>query len=157
MIRCLGSPIRPTVANQIMEEFETMPINITTNPPRLWLRYVDDTFVIQRTKHSIQFLEHFNSIDPHIQFTEETLNTDGSIPFVDTLVSPRPGNALLTTVYGKTTHIDQHLHWDRHHSLSAKFSFFNTLAHRNRTAYVNNQMLHKGHYTWVYIPQIGLQ
>ena len=41
-----GFPISHIVVNLFMEEFETKVINITPNPPGLWLSYVDDTFVI---------------------------------------------------------------------------------------------------------------
>ena len=40
------------------------------NSPRLWLRKVDDTFVI--TKHDPQqMLEELNSIHPQLKFTSE--------------------------------------------------------------------------------------
>ena len=52
-----------------------------------------------------------------------------------------PDNTLLTSEYKKTT--DHHLHWDRHHNLSAKYSVFNTLIHRAKTVYANIQLLHK--------------
>ena len=42
---------------------------------------------------------HAYSIDPHLQFIQETLNTDGSSPFLDTLVLPGPDNTLITSVY----------------------------------------------------------
>ena len=58
--------------NMFIEEFEIKVISTAPNPPRLWLRYVDDTFVIQQAEHSQQLLQHINSIDPHIQFTTES-------------------------------------------------------------------------------------
>ena len=72
-----------------------------------------------------------------------TPTTDGSIPFLDTLVSPGPDDILLTSVYRKPTHIDQQLQWDSHHSLPAKYNVFNTLTHRARRVYANTQLLHK--------------
>ena len=43
----MDSPISPLTTNLFMEEFESKAISITSNQPRLWLRNVDDTFVIQ--------------------------------------------------------------------------------------------------------------
>ena len=64
-------PTSPIVSNLFMEEFESKAISTAPNPPKLWLRYVDDTFVIQKAEYSKQFLHHISSIDPHIQFTTE--------------------------------------------------------------------------------------
>ena len=111
----MGSPISSIEA--FIEDFEIKAINTSTKPPRIWLRYVDDIFVIVKAEHSHQFLQHINSIDPHIQFTAETPNADGSIPFLDSLVSPGPDNTLLTTLHGKPILIDQYLHWDSHYNI----------------------------------------
>ena len=54
----------------------------------------------------------------------------GSLPFLDTLVTIEPDNTFSTTVYRKPTHTDQYLHWDSNHHITAKQSVFNTLAHR---------------------------
>ena len=101
--------------------------------PRLLLWYVNDTFVIQKAEHSNQFLQHMNTVDPHIQFTHDTADHQGPILFHDTLVTPGPDNTLLTTVYRKPTYTDQCLHWDIHHTFSANYSVFNTLTYRART------------------------
>ena len=104
-------PISPIVINLFVEEFETEVINTASNPLRLWLRYLDDTFVIQKTDHSHQVLQHINSIDLRMQFTTETPMSDRSIPFLDTLFLRGPGNTLFTTVYGKPTNTDHYLHF----------------------------------------------
>ena len=102
----MGSPISTIVAKQFMEKFEIKAISTATNLPRIWFRYVDDAFIIQKAEHSQQFLQHINSIDPHIHIPAEDPNSDGSLPFLDTLVTPAPDNTLLKTVYRKLTHID---------------------------------------------------
>ena len=77
-------------------------------------------------------LQHINNQDPHIQFTVEPTQ-QGSLPFLDTLVTIEPDNTFSTTVYRKPTHTDQYLHWDSNHHITAKQSVFNTLAHRAKT------------------------
>ena len=57
----LVSPFSPMVTNLLTEEFESKAIRTAPNPPRLWLRYVDDSFVIKQVEHSQQFLHHINS------------------------------------------------------------------------------------------------
>ena len=60
------------------------------NPPRIWLRFVDYTFVIHKAEHTQQFLTYLNSLDPNIQFTTESLDQQGCLPFLDTLMSQGP-------------------------------------------------------------------
>ena len=128
----MGSPISPLIANIFMEEFEVKALQSSPNPPSMWLRFVDDTFVINRTEHSQQLIQHINNQDPHIQFTVEPTQ-QGSLPFLDTLVTIQPDNTLSTSVYRKPTHTDQYLHWDSNHHITAKHSVYNTLAHRAKT------------------------
>ena len=95
------------------------------------LRFVDDTFVINRAEHSQDLLHHINNQDPHIEFTVEPTQ-QGSLPFLDTLVTIEPDNTFSTTVYREPTHTDQYLHWDSNHHITAKQSVYNTLAHRTK-------------------------
>ena len=139
----MGFPISPLIANLFMEEFEVKALSSVPHASHLWLRYMDDTFVIQEAKHSQQLLQHINSKDPHIQFTVEEPNQGGAVPFLDAVVSPGPSDTLITTVYRKPTHPDQYIHWDSNHIITAKHSVFNTLAHRTKIVCTNQYALHK--------------
>ena len=116
----MGSPISPLIANLFMEEFEVKALSIAPNPPCLWLRFVDDTLVIHKAEHSTQLLHHINSQDTNIQCTVEQQGTDGSIPFLDTKVTPGPNNTIHAAVYRKPTNTDQYLHWDSNLFITAK-------------------------------------
>ena len=128
----MSSSISPLIANIFMEEFEVQALSSFPPPPSLWLRFVDDTFVISKAEHSQDLLQHINNQDPHIQITVEPTQQD-SLPFPDTLITIQPDNTFSTTVYRKPTHTDQYLHWDSNHHITAKQSVFNTLAHRAKT------------------------
>ena len=84
-----------------------------------WLR----AFVINKAEHSQALLQHINSQDPHIQFTVEPTQ-QGSLPFLDTLVTIEQDNTFSTSVYWKPTHTDQYLNWGQqptHHSKTKCF------------------------------------
>ena len=137
----MGSSISPFITNLFMEEFEVKALNTAPHPPHLWLRFVGDTFVIQKTEHRQQ--HHINVQDPHIWFTMEETSWNGSLPFLDSKVTPCLNNILITTVYRKPTHMDQYLHWDSNHFIAAKHSVFNALAHRAKVVSNNQQSLHQ--------------
>ena len=137
----MGSPISPIVANLYMEDFENKAINTAECPSRVWKRFVDDTFVVTEAEKKQGFLEHINKVGPPINFTTEDAQTNGSIPFLDTIMMPQPDGSLLISVYRKPTHTDQYLHWNSHHHLSAKFSVINTLKHRAKTVCSNEHLL----------------
>ena len=59
----MGSPISLIVANLYMENFEMRALQSSPNPPSLWKRFVDDTFVIMKKAHKEEFLTHINSVD----------------------------------------------------------------------------------------------
>ena len=100
----MGSPLSPIVANIFMENFEKEPLETAPHPPSLWKRFVDDTFVILEPQHKDEFFHHINSLDENIKFTADATRADGSIPFLDTLVTPQSDGSLQTKVYRKPTH-----------------------------------------------------
>ena len=94
----MGSPISPIVANLYMEEFEARAIQSSPNPPLLWRRFVDDTFVVMKKCHREEFLQHLNSVDKNIQFTSEEPGPEGALPFLDILIKPDQEGRLHTSV-----------------------------------------------------------
>ena len=129
----MGSPISPIVANIYMEAFENTAISTALHPPRIWKRYVDDTFVIQYHSHKEEFLQHINTVNPSIQINVEAAKDDSSIPFLDTKITPEADGTFTIGVYRKLTHTDLHIPWDSKHNLAAKYSVIITLNHRAHT------------------------
>ena len=107
----------------------------------MWKRFVDETFVVIETAHKQNFLDHINSVDHHIQFTSENPRPDGSLPFLDILVTPGEDGSLSATVYRKPTHTNLYMQWDSHHTISSKYSVIGTLHHRARTICSSPQLL----------------
>ena len=97
--------------------------------------------MIQHQAHKEEFLRHINSVDPSIQFTVEESKGDGSILFLDTIITPKTGGTFTTGVYRKPTHTDLYLPQDSNHNLSAKYSVINTLTHRAYTTCSTPQLL----------------
>ena len=136
----MESPVSSIVANLYMKHFERKaPSTVTT--PRLWMRYVDDTFVIKQEGQKQTFLEHINKVDPAIMFTVEGNKENGFIPFLETLVKPDADNILSLTVYRKPMHTEEYLQGDSHHSLAARYSVISSLTHRARTVFTKPELM----------------
>ena len=137
-----GFLVSPIVANLYMEHLENKALG-TTSTSRVWMRYVDDTFVIIQEGKKQTFLEHISKVDPAIKFTVEGNQVNSAIPFIDTLVKPEADNTLSITVYRKPMHTDQYLQWDSHHNLAAKYSVISTPTHTARTVCTKPEVLKK--------------
>jgi hypothetical protein len=111
----MGSSLSPVVSNIFMEHFEKLAIDTTDLRPAVWLRYVEDTFVVwpHGSTRLQEFLHHLNSLRPTIQFTME-VKTNNTLPFLDVLVTKR-GLNLSTKVYRKPTHTGRYLNFKSDH------------------------------------------
>jgi ribosomal protein L19E len=100
----MGSPLGPTFADFFMDDFENEHFeDMKRLGVILWLRYVDDTFVILRNKDDLKNLKNFlNNQHENINFTVECETEDG-IPFLDTRVKRTSDSRLKTILYHKKT------------------------------------------------------
>ena len=76
----MGSPVSAVVANLYMEFFEELALETVPTRPRLWKRYVDDTFCVIRKGSTKELLRHLNGVRLTIKFTVE--QEDGTLPFL---------------------------------------------------------------------------
>ena len=75
-----------------METFEGLAF--TTNLAlKISKRYVDDTFCVIEEVNTGPSIDHLSSLRPTIQFTME-LEKDGSVPFLDTLLTRREDGSI---------------------------------------------------------------
>jgi len=130
----MGSPVSLLVADMYMEFLEQKAI--TTSPeeykPRLWKRYIDDILEVLKKDAVEGFTEHFNSIDEtgSIKFTYE-MEHEGSLLFLDILITRQQNGQLKLTMYRKKTQTDQYLHFESHHPLEHKISVIRILVARS--------------------------
>jgi len=93
----MGSPVSSVVANLVMENIETRALETFADPPRIWKRYVDDTFVIMKRSKLSEFLTQLNTIESSIQFTMKK-EKEGCLPFLDILIKRSPSGHLLSAL-----------------------------------------------------------
>ena len=87
----------------------------------MWLRYVDDVFVILPNTINIdQLVQQINTLHPSIQFTLE-LEINNSLPFLDILViKDLINHTFKFKVYRKPTHSNAYIHSFSHHNIQVK-------------------------------------
>ncbi|KAL9965271.1 hypothetical protein ACROYT_G029046 [Oculina patagonica] len=93
----MESPVSAVIANLYMESFEEQAIASSSYKPKIWKRYVDDTFTILDRENVDSFLQHLNNQQPSIHFTMET-ESDSNLAFLDTAVSREPDGRLTTSI-----------------------------------------------------------
>ncbi len=114
-----------------MEDFESKALASSCLLPKLWKRCVNDACVIwSHGKEKLElFFLHLNNQSSSIKFTME-FECNGSIPFLDILLSRNDDGSFSHQVFRKKTHTEQYLHANSHHFPAQKLGVLNTLATR---------------------------
>jgi hypothetical protein len=117
----MGNALSPVVSNIFMEHFEELVLRTPNHRPFLWLRYVDDTFVIwpHGPDRSQEFFDHINNLRPSVQLSMET-EADSKIPFLDVLLIKKQ-LTMTTTMYRKSSHTCRYLNSQSNHPPHVKF------------------------------------
>lgn len=100
----MGSPVSPIIANLYMERFEQRALESFPGlTPRVWLRFVDDTFVVVDKKDQTPFFDHIKSCDENIKFTQEEAQ-DNTLASLDTAIHREHNGPLSTKVCTASPH-----------------------------------------------------
>ena len=101
------------------------------NVPKLWEKYVDDILEIIPRGSTQALTDHLNQADPtnSTKFTHEE-ETEGKIPFLDTLICRKEDGSVKLQVHRKKTHTDQYLNFTSQHPLHQKLGVIRTLLDR---------------------------
>ena len=124
----IGASSSGPAAELFMERLEIRAMATFVDPPKIWKRYVDDTFAKLKKIMVEAFLAHLNSQHPRIKFTTE-IEKDGKISFLATLVHVLPDRSTKTTIYRKATHTDQYLDFQSNHHVKQKIGIISTFEH----------------------------
>ena len=120
-----------------MEYYEEMALGSTLLKASMWLRYVDDTFILWSHQEDVQTLLNLvNSIRPFIQFTMEK-EQDNKLPFFNVLVT-QTEQGFRSSVYCKPTFTGQYLNFNSHHPYMVKKGIFRCLQHWAKTISCDN-------------------
>ncbi|CAH8866949.1 unnamed protein product [Trichobilharzia szidati] len=126
----MGSPISGLIAEAVMQRLELIALPIIK--PKIWIRYVDDTFVIIKRNDLEYTHKLINNIFEDIKFTREE-ELDNKIPFLDVLIRRTNTGDLETQVYRKSTHTDQILNYTSNNPVTHKRNCVQTLFKRVQT------------------------
>ena len=92
----MGTRVAPTYANIFMSDFEEQHVYTYPKQPTLWVRFIDDIFLIwEYGAESLElFINHVNSVHPSIKFTSEPSSL--KVNFLDTWVIKQHDGTLMT-------------------------------------------------------------
>ncbi|XP_053391470.1 uncharacterized protein LOC128554246 [Mercenaria mercenaria] len=135
----MGSSMAPSYASLFMGKLEKDFLHSRGVKPSLWLRFLDDIFMIWN--HSLEELESFiddlNKFHPNIKFT--TTISESTVSFLDVQVSKNKSLGTDTDIYVKETNTHQYLDYTSCHPKQCKDGIPYSQAKRYRRIISNDE------------------
>ena len=121
----MGSPLGPVLANIFLGFHESrIP---ESQWPRLYRRFVDDTFSLVESRDSaVKFLHCLNDLHPGVLKYTMKGEEERRLPFMDVLVR-REQNRFTTSVYRKPTFTGLYTRWDSYCPTCRKIALIRSL------------------------------
>ena len=121
----IGTKLAPDYAKLFLSIFEPNMLNQYPIKPSIWLRYVEDIFMIRNDSEDklMNFLAYINTVYPAIQFTHA--HSFKSVNFLDVLVTLTNDGTISTDIYTKPTNAHQYLNMNssRHNNAKKAIAF----------------------------------
>ena len=88
----MGTRMAPSFTNLFLGYFEANALEKAIFHPHIWLRYIDDIFMIwtEGLDNLKIFIDYLNNIHPTVKFSSSHSYTN--VPFLDIIVSLNNGN-----------------------------------------------------------------
>ena len=140
----MGSLLGPTLANFFLECLEEkIFVNNCNVVPKLYLRYIDDTYALfDNKKDCFKFLDILNSQDNDIKFTIEQSTKANTLSFLDVQVKLLNGG-YETTVWRKSTNTGLLLNFNAMCPKICKSGLFMCFLHRAKCVCSNYELYFK--------------
>ncbi|KAH9595847.1 hypothetical protein MS3_00000867 [Schistosoma haematobium] len=126
----MGSAISGLIVEAVMQRLEAAILPVIK--PKIWIRYVDNTFVIVKKNKLKNTYKLINNVFDDIKFTMER-KSNNKLSFLDVLITRTDTGKLETQVYRKPTNTDQILNYNSNNPRAHKINRVHTLFKRART------------------------
>ena len=129
----MGNKMGPAIAILFMHQLE-LQMRATMVAPDFYVRYIDDIcgLWVRGEEEFSQFATNMNALHPSIKFTTIREHPDGSVAFLDVLLTHQQDHSYKTGLYIKDTHSGIVLHYLSAHPRRTKL---NTLKNEIRRAH----------------------
>ena len=116
----MGTRMAPSFASLFMGKFEKEFLDSCGVQPLLWLRFLDDIFMIwdDSEEKLLRFLDELNKFHETIKFTYNYSKTNAV--FLDVKIEKSDEGSLCTSVFEKDTNVHQYIEFSSCHPLSCK-------------------------------------
>jgi hypothetical protein len=118
----MGTAMAPSYANLFMAELESNLLGRYHYKPHLWLRFIDDIFMIwlHSEKELLNFIDWLNQQHSTIKFT--STHSMGQVNYLDLTVYKTSNGTLKTKTFHKPTDASTYLHYTSSHPKNQKNS-----------------------------------